>query len=100
MQDQFGRYVEVEPETIDVKTNVTKHMIAYSYTGWWPDANNVGQGIAVVWRNDIKNMTQYQGEWGKIADFPDGGRDLTFAPAQDYKLVSLNYRERNTLFAY
>lgn len=53
VQDQFGRYVEVEPETVDATTNVTTHLKAYSYTGWWPDANNVGQGIGCVWNDAI-----------------------------------------------
>ena len=92
--------MEVEPETVDAATNVTTHLKAYSYTGWWPDADNVGQGIGCVYYDSIKNITQYQGEWGKITDFPNNGTDLTYPPAQEYNLVSLMYRQRDALFGY
>ena len=62
VQDNFGRYVEVFPEIVDPKTKeVTRYLKAYAYTGWWPDAENVGQGIACVWDDlpTINNITQY-----------------------------------------
>lgn len=39
------------------------------YTGWWADADRAGQGIAIT------DGETFQGEFQKMAEFPNGGKD-------------------------
>lgn len=60
-----------------------------SYTGWFPDNANVGQGIAAV---DSKYV--YSGEWKPMAGFPNEGMDLIYsANLIEYKITNLVSRD-------
>jgi hypothetical protein len=58
-----------------------------SYTGWFPDARDYGQGIA-----SFDGIT-YAGEWKSSAGFPNDGLDLIYSGnLREYKLNSLETR--------
>ena len=42
-----------------------------SYTGWFPNEYEAGQGIGM-----IDNLIEYQGEWQPVAGFPNSGEDI------------------------
>lgn len=59
------------------------------YVGWWPDAEQQGQGIAILDKNYVN-----QGLWGVTDGFPNDGADL-YAPDNfaSYDISDLSQRE-------
>ena len=58
-----------------------------SYTGWFPDQRDNGQGIASF------DGTTYAGEWKASEGFPNGGLDLIFSGnLVEYKITNLESR--------
>ena len=78
---EFGRFLNMWP-------NSAYYNFEQSYTGWFPDIANSGQGVATVDSNQI-----YSGEWKASAGFPNGGMDLLYAGNLiEYKVTSLESR--------
>lgn len=81
-QMDFGRFINMWQDSKFYDSD-------QSYTGWFPDAVNVGQGIALV-----DSRTVYAGEWKPSAGFPNEGMDLIYAGNLDeYKITSLLSRQ-------
>jgi hypothetical protein len=62
------------------------------FTGWWADITQKGQGIAKI---DL--TLSIEGEWGKINNFPNGGRDfIQTNNVDEYTVTNLYYREKSS----
>lgn len=81
-QYDFGRFYNQMP-------NGNYYEFEQSYTGWFPESDEPGAGIAVV-----DTHTIHAGLWKAQKDFPNKGVDLLFPKnLQESQIYSLKNRE-------
>ena len=81
-QYNFGRFLNMDP-------NAQLYNYDQSYTGWFPDADQGGQGIAVV-----DSYYIHQGYYKALDGFPNSGKDLMYSGyVTQYKIIDLSTRE-------
>ena len=83
LQYDLGRFLNMDP-------NAMMYNFDQSYTGWIPNGDQGGVGIAVV-----DSYYVHQGEYKPLSGFPNGGRDMMYSGnVNQFVVTDLTLRNR------